>query len=105
MEVAEATKQLTDAVLNSHEYKEYCLTKDQLHQHEELEKTVFEFRRKNYLIQNSKSVDLFQEADQLEEEFYRIRTNPLVERYLKAETALCRLIQNINFELIKELEF
>ena len=41
----------------------------------------------------------------MEQEYREFRKNPLVKQYLEAENALCRVIQEVNWTLIEELDF
>ena len=57
-------------------------------------------------LQNSKDqIDLFTEADRLEQEYADVYKDPLLGEYLVAEVAVCRIIQQINKELLGCLNF
>ena len=63
-------------------------------------------RRKNYFLQNSREqLDLFTEEDRLEQEYADVYEDPLLGEYLAAEVAVCRIIQQVNKELIGCLDF
>lgn len=98
--------QLISAVLESDVYQQYQQIREKIKQEPEKERAIHNFRRRNFMLQRSKdSIDLFEEIDRLEQEFDRFRQEPLVEEYLAAELALCRLIQKINFKLMEQVEF
>ncbi len=103
--IEQAFEVFLETLRESEEYVRYQNAKKALHEHPELEYTVHEFRKKNYQIQNSGNVNLFDEVDRLERENTEIRRNPVVEEYLAAEIAFCRLIQTINWRLIEGLDF
>ena len=50
-------------------------------------------------------MDLYTEMDRLEQEFAPLRLEPLVNDYLTAELAVCRIVQRINYRLMQEIEF
>lgn len=98
--------QLITAVLESDEYRRYQEIKEKIKLEPEKEQAIHNFRRQNFLLQSSKNdVDLFEEIDRLEREFAVFRAQPLVEDYLAAELAFCRLIQKINWKLMEHVEF
>ena len=50
-------------------------------------------------------LDLFTEEDRLEQEYADVYKDPLLREYLAAEVAVCRIIQQVNKELIGCLDF
>ena len=105
-QVDECLDKLIAAVLASEEYRQYQKIREKIKREPEKEKAINNFRRRNYLLQRSKdNIDLFEEIDKLEQEFFKFRQEPLVEEYLSAELAVCRLIQKINRQLMEQLDF
>lgn len=104
-EMNTALNGLVQAIKDGQEYKRYQLAREELHKEPELERKVHEFRKKNFQIQNSGNVNLFDEVDRLEQENTEIRRKPIVEEYLSAELAFCRIVQRINWTLIEQLDF
>ncbi len=100
-----ALQYLLQTIKESSEYQRYQKARAKLSEQPELERSVHEFRKKNYLIQNSGNINLFDEVDRLEQENTEMRREPIVEEYLTAELAFCRVVQNINWTLINELDF
>ncbi len=100
-----ALNELVRAIKESPEYMRYQKAREELHKEPELERTVHEFRKKNYQIQNSGNVNLFDEVDALERENTDLRRKPVVEAYLSSELAFCRIVQRINWMLIEQLDF
>lgn len=99
-------EQLVNAVLESDEYKHYQEIREKMKKEPEKEQAINNFRRRNFVLQKSKdNTDLFEEIDRLDQEFKEFRSQPLVEEYLMAELAFCRLIQNINWKLMEHVEF
>ena len=71
-----------------------------------IRKKSTDFIRKNYFLQNSREqLDLFTEEDRLEQEYADVYKDPLLGEYLAAEVAVCRIIQQVNKELIGCLDF
>ena len=93
-QMREALDALLAAIRTSEEYKNYQDIKARIHEKPEVEKRVAEFRKRNYQLQNQKDADLFGEMDKLERE-----------KYLAAELAFCRVIQEINWEFVEKLDF
>lgn len=105
-EVNVKVDELVLAVKNSTEYIRYQKALHKIREYPEIEKEVNEFRRKNYEIQKQKHSEyILDEALHLEQEYAALRRNPMVDDYLAAELALCRVIQEINLKLVGDLEF
>lgn len=100
-----ALESLCKAVKNSMEYRRYQHAKEELHKDLELERRVHEFRSRNFRIQNSGGVNLFDEVDKLEKENTELRNIPIVEEYMSSELALCRIVQKINWSIVEQLDF
>lgn len=94
------------AILSTGVYKEYALQRDKLLKQKELYEKVKEFRTKNYLIQTRKEGDdLLNAVDDLQNEYASIREIPLVEDFLAAELAFCRMMQELNAKIADALDF
>lgn len=105
-QIKEALDGLVQAIGSSEEFIRYQKIREKVHGFPELEQKITEFRKKNYLLQNSQgTVDLFEETDRMEQEYKEFRKNPLVAEYLAAENDICTIIQQINWTLIEELDF
>lgn len=100
-----ALDQLVLVIKESDEYKRYQAARAKLHGYPELERNVHEFRKKNYQIQNSRNINLFDEVENLERENSQLRKNPLVEEYFVAELLFCRMMQQINWKIVDGLDF
>ena len=69
-----------------------------------LQEEINEYRRKNYLLQKSDDEELFDRIDEFEREYEQLRENPVVEEYLQAELAVCRMIQEINMQIADAID-
>lgn len=104
-QISEKTADLIVAIRQSNEYKRYQEARQKLHEDPDLERAVHEFRKRNYQIQNSGNIDLFNEVDHLDWENSQMIKNPVVEEYMAAEIAYCRVVQEINWRLIEGMDF
>ena len=98
-------KILADKVRNLDEYKEYRRLTEALKEKPELYRKVCEYRRKVFLFQNRQDEVNTYEADALLREREFLNENPDVDRYLKAELAFCRKLQNFVNGVIREIDF
>lgn len=105
--VDECIGNLVEALKESEEYRNYLEMLGRLQQDPEKKKQVDEFRKRNYLLQNSRDpqIDLFMEIDHLQKESAPLRAQPDVSEFLAAEIALCRMVQHINYRLMQEIDF
>lgn len=105
-QVQAVTRELISAVRQSDEYVRYQKAKQEIFRYPLLKARADEFRKRNYEMQNTRGdIDIFEEADKLQEEYAEVTENPVVREYLTAENAFCRVIQQINWQLIESLDF
>lgn len=106
VQIEEATKKFAAYIQQSDTYKEYWNQREKLKKQPELYDKVNEFRQRNFDIQNeSDSEDLFDKMEAFEREYAKFRENPMVEDFLRAELAFCRMMQDINVLLTAEIDF
>ena len=99
----ESISRLLASIKESAEYIEFEKQKEILSQDPDLKKRV---DAKNYRIQSQCSSDqLFEVVEQMGKESAELRRLPLVNAYLDAEIALCRMIQRIYMELTDGIDF
>lgn len=102
----ESIDYLVSALRESPQYQKYQEMRAKIHMDPEKEQQVNEFRKRTYLLQNSREQkDLFTEIDRLQQESAPLRAQPDVTEYLAAELALCRMVQHINYRLMQEIDF
>ena len=65
---------------------------------------IDEFRAKNFEMQTGKDM-VFEKIEAFEKEYRDFRENPLVNDFLAAELAFCRLIQNNNARIADAIDF
>ena len=94
------TKQLVRAIQESQEYQEFCRVRDELRQQPELRARMNEMRWMNFELQGTApSEELYRELNRTWKEFREFRKNPLADEFLKAELAVCRMLQQISNEI------
>lgn len=104
--VLEATGTFVEEIRKSNTYIEYNIQKEKLKRHPDLFKKVWEYRQINFALQSAAQGDeLFDKMDAFEKEYEKFRDNPLVDDFLRAELAFCRMMQEINEQIIAELDF
>lgn len=105
-QIEKATDGLIHAIWESVEYIRYQSIRAKVHELPELEQRIHAFRKKNYETQNyGDEWDLYERVDGLEREGAEFRKDPLVNEYLDAELAFCRLFQRINCEIVRNMDF
>lgn len=106
MDVVKETHLFVDKLRESEVYKEYTEAKENIKKDPELYRQVNEFRMRNFDLQHNTSEDMLMDAlDAFEEEYEDFRANPLVDAFLSAELALCRMLQEIYEQVTEELDF
>ncbi len=87
-------------------YNEYRMQKRVIGQYPALLAKVEEFRRRNIEIQNYHDQSAMYDAmERFEAEYERFREDPIVNDFLEAELAYCRMMQDIQLTMTQELEF
>ena len=95
-EIKECIDELLVAVRGSEEYQDFVKYRDLLKENPELMNRVNTFRGNNFRLQNEANRDeLFRAMEQLNRESRERRRYPLVNAFLDAELALCKLMQKI----------
>ena len=106
MKVQAALEQLVDAIQSSDIYKEYRKQSELVDLSGNLREKINEYRARNFELQNSsREEDILDKMEAFEREYEKFRENPLVEEYLSAELAFCRMIQEIEIRLAEAVDF
>ena len=105
-EVELAIGEFVSRIKESATYKEYSLQLAKLKEHPQEYQQVNEYRKKNFELQNTTQVDeLFDKMYMFEKEYEEFRENPLVDDFLRAELAFCRMMQEIDLSIAEKLDF
>ena len=92
------------AIKNTEIYQNYARERDRVRQYPELKAQLDDFRRRNYELQISADTD-FHKIDQFEMDYEDFRENPIVDEFLAAELAFCRMIQKANMQITEAIDF
>lgn len=72
----------------------------------DMREKIDEYRVRNFELQNSvQTEDLLDKLDAFEREYEKFREDPLVEEFLDAELAFCRMMQEIDVKLAEAMDF
>lgn len=105
-DVMEAARKLAGIIWETDVYKEYLHQREELKKQPQLYAQVNEYRQKNFAIQNGTDVaELFDKMEAFEREYRAFRENPVVDDFLRAELAFCRMMQEMNVLLTSEIDF
>ncbi len=104
------TQEYTDAFVEKLKTtEEYLRYNDQLreirHYPELMEKINF-YREENFVIQNNYEGDeLYDKLEEFSRKYEDFLENSIVANFLEAETAFCRMLQDVNTRMIEGLDF
>lgn len=105
-ELKEAIKQFADRIMASDTYREYLYQREKIKMQPELYDKVNEYRQRNFELQNeTDSEELFDRMEAFEKEYEKFREDPLVDDFLRAELAFCRLMQEVDLLLAQAIDF
>ena len=106
MEVQKALEQLAQAIKDSDIYREYRRQSEKVDNTGDMREKIDEYRVRNFELQNSvQTEDLLEKLDAFEREYEKFREDPLVEEFLDAELAFCRMMQEIDVKLAEAMDF
>lgn len=104
--IAADTVKFVQSIKETETYQRYSDQLAKIKSEPQLFDKVNEYRWRNYELQNTSQVDqLFDRMDAFEKEYEQFRENPIVDDFLDAELAFCRMMQDINVFITEELEF
>lgn len=92
------------AIKNTETYQNYARERDKVRQYPELKAQIDDYRKRNYELQSSADTD-FHKIDRFERDYEDFRENPLVDEFLAAELAFCRMIQRANMQVTAAIDF
>ena len=105
--VEELTKELTEAITDSCEYKRFKEFESEVMKRPDLKRALDDFRRENFRMQYSEDTGDVLSATRKysDEQIADIRKQPEVEGYLAAEMELCRMVQEICMSVVEAVDF
>ncbi|MBQ8326115.1 MAG: YlbF family regulator [Lachnospiraceae bacterium] len=102
----DTSQELVKVIKETDIYLNYVREKEKIAKFPEIKEGIDNFRRRNYEIQNTKDPDvLFELVDVFEREYSEFRSNPLVNDFLEAELALCRMMQGLYISITEAINF
>ena len=101
--VSECLDSLVLEMQESREYQNYLWMEQEISKDPELKRRIDDYRIRNYHLQLSEEVDLFDAVDALERDFYDLRKNEKAYAYLEAELADCKMIQKVQQRITDEI--
>ncbi|MDE6405212.1 MAG: YlbF family regulator [Lachnospiraceae bacterium] len=105
-EIIEAARAFADQIMTSDTYKEYLYQREKIKKQPELYEKVNEFRQRNFDLQNdTDDGDMLDRMEAFEREYEQFREDPLVDDFLRAELAFCRMMQEVYVLLADEIDF
>lgn len=98
--IKDKVDELIAAIQESSEYQNFQEAELQVKNIPGLADKIREFCWKNYEIQNSGAEDLYDKMEEFEQQYREFRKNPVVSQYLERELRICRMLQEINSQII-----
>lgn len=93
--IREKTTSLIEAIRSSSVYIEYHSALEDIQKHPELKELADSYRIDRYRAFHAESPTGFEIFDDLEEKRDELAEYPQIDRFLKAELALCRVLQEV----------
>lgn len=99
------TKKFIEEVKQSDVYTDYIKKKEAAMRDFKLWREISDYKKKRFEMQNSLSgEELFDRTESFEKGYEEWKSNKVVSEYLDAELAICRMLQQITFSIVKELD-
>ncbi len=100
----QALQAYIDKLLESAEYQEYVAQRERVLKVPGLKAQIDEFRIRNYQMQTSRDM-VFEKIEAFEREYADFCDNPLVDEFLAAELAFCRMMQEHYGKVLDAVNF
>ncbi len=105
-EILNETSVLVNTIKGTSIYAEFRSALEELQKYPELKAQADAFREENYLAYHAlKGPVSFADFNSLEEKRAELAKYPQIDRYLKAEVALCRVLQEVQSRLVAAMSF
>lgn len=104
--MSDAALTFVEQIKSSPEHREYAVALNEIKKQPELFRDVNEFRLKNFQVQSEfDGEELLERMEELQRESELLKNHPLVGSFLEAETAFCKMMQEVNMLIMMELDF
>ena len=68
-----------------------------------LREEINQYRKEYYMLQKSEE-GLFDKLDEFEKKYNKMRSNPVVDEYLEAELAVCKMMQEVYAQIADAID-
>lgn len=102
--VQDAVEEAVQAIKRSKVYEEYKKQLARVKQEPGLKEQIDEYRVKNFEMQTGGDYAL-EQLEEFERQYETFRSNPVVEDFLAAELSFCRMMQEMQEKVVREVEF
>ena len=92
------------AIKRTTEYQDYVRVLNRVKEVPGLKEQLDNYRQENFILQNGDDASL-EAIERFEKKYEGFRTEPLVEEFLAAELAFCRMMQYNNSLVIQAIHF
>ncbi|MCR5279260.1 MAG: YlbF family regulator [Lachnospiraceae bacterium] len=104
-DLSSLSKHVVDIFKSTVEYNDYRILLDRIKEEPRLYDRVLEYRRKNFNILQDDIEDDIAQMDDLVNEYDDLLGNPLVNDFITAEAAFCKMVRDFTTSVTDELEF
>ena len=105
-QIKSALEVFVEKLKDTSEYKNYVRQKEKVKAHPELKAQIDEYRKMVFEVQSlADENEIYDKMEQFENEYAEFGEDPLVNDFLEAELALCRLVQEIEEVITDALNF
>ena len=101
--VTECLDALIEEMRESRAYQNYLWMEEELEKDPDLKSRVDDYRIRNYRLQQSENVDLYDAVDSLERGSYALRKSEKASAYLEAVSEVCKMVQKVQDRISEEI--
>ena len=101
--VTECLDALIEEMRESRAYQNYLWMEEELEKDPDLKSRVDDYRIRNYRLQQSENVDLYDAVDSLERDSYALRKSEKANTYLEVELEVCKMVQKVQDRISEEI--
>ena len=93
--VTECLDALIEEMRESRAYQNYLWMEEKLEKDPDLKSRVDDYRIRNYRLQQSENVDLYDAVDYLQRDHYALRHSEKAQASIEAALEVCKLVQKV----------
>ena len=103
-DIENKARELAELIINGEVYKRYLAAKEVMLQQPELKNRADEFRKRNFEMHGMECGNPSEARTNLMREFSDVLKNSVVKEYLDSEIVLCRMLQQVNKIVNKDID-